>query len=54
MSKETNNEKLFTPPKSPQKSDVERPARDNEKKTTITIEDLIKQFVDNFSLLHSK
>jgi hypothetical protein len=54
MSKETNNEKLFIRPKSLQKSDVERPISDNEKRMTIAIEDLIKQFANNFSLLHSK
>jgi len=32
MFENTNNENLFTPPESLQKSDVERLARDNEKK----------------------
>ncbi len=40
MFENTNNEELFIPPKSLQKSDVERHARDNEKKTTTTIKDL--------------
>jgi hypothetical protein len=34
MSKETNSEKLFTPPKSPKKSDVNRHARDSENNMT--------------------
>jgi hypothetical protein len=33
---------------------VERPVRDSEIRTMTTIENLIKQFVNNFSLLHSK
>jgi hypothetical protein len=33
---------------------VERPTRDSEERTTITIEDLIEQFANNFNLLHSK
>jgi hypothetical protein len=37
MSKETNNEKFFTPPKSPQESDVNRHARNSENnKTTLS------------------
>jgi hypothetical protein len=54
MSKETNSEKLFTPPKNPQKSDVKRPIKDSEEIMMTTIEDLMEQFVDNFSFLHSK
>jgi hypothetical protein len=42
MSKETNNEKLFLLPKSPQESDVERLARNSEERTTTAIEDLTK------------
>ncbi len=33
---------------------MERLARDSEEKMTTTIEDLTKQFTNNFSLLHSK
>jgi hypothetical protein len=62
MSKETNIEKFFTPPKSPQKSDVNRHAKYSENnKTTLsrgmhsnTIEELTKQVVNNFSLPTSK
>ncbi len=37
MSEETNIEKFFTPPKSPQKSDVNRHAKDSENnKTTLS------------------
>ncbi len=42
MFKETNNEKLFIPPESLQKSDVKRLARDSEKGMTIAIEDLME------------
>ncbi len=51
---ETSKEELVIPPKSPKKSDVERLARDSEIRTTTTIENLVEQFVNNFSLLHSK
>jgi hypothetical protein len=34
MSKETNIEKFFTPPKSPQKSDVNRHVKDSENNIT--------------------
>jgi hypothetical protein len=42
MPKKTNNEKLSTPLKSPKKSDVKRPVKDNEERTTTTFEDLTK------------
>jgi hypothetical protein len=62
MSKETNIENFFTLPKSLQKSDVNRHARNNEdNKTTLlgcmhlnAIEKLTKQFADNFNLRTSK
>jgi hypothetical protein len=62
MSKETNTEKFFTLPKSLQKSDVNRHVRDSEDNITTlsrcrhssVIENLMEEFVDNFSLLASK
>lgn len=54
MFEETNSEKLFIPPKSPQKNDVKRPTRDSEERMTIAIKDLMKQFANNFNLFHSK
>lgn len=54
MSKETNSEKLFILPKSSQESDVERLARNSKERMTTAIEDLTKQFTNNFNLLHFK
>jgi hypothetical protein len=62
MSKETNNEKCFTLPKSLQKSDVNRHVRDSEDNITTlsgcthssVIENLMEEFAENFSLLASK
>jgi hypothetical protein len=62
MSEKTNNEEFFTPPKSLQKNDVKRHARDRENNITTmlgckhsnAIKNLMKKFVDNFSLLTSK
>ncbi len=54
MSEKINKEELVTLLENPQKSDVERPAKDSEERTTIAIENLMKQFVDNFSIFHSK
>ncbi len=62
MSKKTNIEELFISLESPQKSDVNRHARNSEdNKTTLlgcnhlnVIEKLTKQFADNFNLLTSK
>lgn len=62
MSRETNTEKFFTPPKNPQKSDVNWHIKDNEDSKTNLLgcrhlsimEKLMEQFVDNFSLRASK
>jgi hypothetical protein len=54
MGEETKSEKLFTLPKSIQRSDVKRLARDSEERTMTVIKYMTKQFVDNFSLLRSK
>jgi hypothetical protein len=61
MLEKTNNEKLFILPKSLQKN-VNMHAKDSENNITTmlgckhssAIEDLTKQFVDNFSCLASK
>ncbi len=62
MSEETDIEEVFTPPKRPQKSDVNRHAKDSENnKTTLSggrhssvIEKWTKQYANNFSLPTSK
>jgi hypothetical protein len=62
MFEKTNSEKFFTPPESPQTSDVNRHAKDSEDKMTTmlgcrhlnAIDDLTKQFANNFTLLASK
>ncbi len=62
MFEETNSEKLFTPAKSFQKSDVNRHAKNTEDNMTTmlgcrhlnVIDDLTNQFANNFSLLTSK
>jgi len=62
MSRETNIERFFTPPRSPQKSDVNWHIKDSEDNKTIllgckhlsTMEELMEHFVDNFSLHASK
>ncbi len=60
MSKETNIEKFFTPPNSLQKSDVNRHTGDSEEISLLgcrhsrIIEELMKQFTNNFNLLASK
>ncbi len=54
MFEEINREELVTLLKNPQKSDVERLAKDSEERTTTVIKDMMKQFADNFSLFHSK
>lgn len=54
MFKQTNNEELFTSPKSPQKNDVKKPTKDSEEKMMTIIKDLMEQFANNFNLLHSK
>jgi hypothetical protein len=42
MSEKINKEELVTLLENPQKSDVERPAKDSEERTTIAIENLMK------------
>jgi len=60
MSKETNIENFFTLPKSLQKSDVNRHTGDSEEISLLgcrhssIIEELMKQFTNNFNLLASK
>ncbi len=59
---ETNTKEFFIPPKSLQKSDVNRHVKNSEdNKTTLLgckdssiMEELIEQFTDNFKLLASK
>jgi predicted transcriptional regulator len=54
MSKEINNEELFTLLESLQKSDVKRHVKDNEERMMTTIKDLIEQFVKKINFFHSK
>ncbi len=52
MFEEINREELVTLLKNPQKSDVERLAKDSEERTTTVIKDMMKQFADNYKWCH--